>query len=121
MMIWLLLIVGLLVGLQVWLTYLEIRIWLKANKRLSMLHHYGHIGMFAHFGGWIKNLPLLLPAVFDGGVALVGGWMGFNGSLIGATAMIFAGFLTSCIIKYHRHGKAKQWEKEFASEFGGAQ
>jgi predicted anti-sigma-YlaC factor YlaD len=59
-----------------------------------------------------KALPMAWPAVFDGLVTVIGGFMGLTGSTAGATAILVGGLVTSIILKIQRHWVSPKWEEE---------
>lgn len=100
-------------GLQVWMTYKELDPWFKERAKLRVLYNKKVIGPWRYCIGNIEVLPKLWPAFFDVIIIFISGMMGLSGSLIGATCTMFMGFITSCLLKYHRHSRAKRIEKEY--------
>jgi uncharacterized membrane protein YdjX (TVP38/TMEM64 family) len=113
-MLTMLILVACVVIIQVILTYQELQPFLKETARLKHMLNARAIGPWTYVISWIKALPKIWPAMFDGIVTLIGTFMGLTGSTYGAAAVLIGGLATSIVLKWHRHIVAKRWARELS-------
>lgn len=104
-------LVSVIVIIQAIMTWWEAKPFIRKMIEIKMTVRPGLGRIIAQ----IRALPLVWPAVFDGLVTVIGGFMGLTGSTSGATAVLIGGLVTSIILKIQRHWVTPKWEEEMKS------